>query len=218
MARRATRRASGSRKRARRHGGARRCRPTRPFSPSVLRDDEFAHAAPTTDFLGRASRASSPRSRMPRRSRSRRRCSPRTRGYGEWNSWSNNPARTMRVQIRRAATSRSTIRATHSTPRSATPRRRCASSRSTRRTRASRSMARRRTVTFADRGRHDPPRARRRRATASTTPPMRAPARRAVGRADGRLVAPMNGRVVAVNAQGRRHGRGRHARSSCSKP
>ena len=49
----ARRGARAARPRARRHGGARRCRPTRPSSPSVLRDEEFAHAAPTTDFLSR---------------------------------------------------------------------------------------------------------------------------------------------------------------------
>ena len=48
------------------------------FLAAVLRDEEFARGADHAHFLDRRSRSRSPRSRMPRRSRSRRRCLPHT--------------------------------------------------------------------------------------------------------------------------------------------
>ena len=109
----------------------------------------------------------------------------RNAGYGEWNSWSNNPARAMPVrfgeddvalQLRaRKPIGRACVAKTlRSIPMTA-PSARSKTMRSTSRAAAT--------------------------ASGSTSPRTRRPRAALPAASDGRLVAPMNGRVVAVNAK-----------------
>ena len=189
MARRATRRASGSRGRS--TTPSRSALPTnKAFLAAVLRDDEFAarrRPRISSHALSRDRPAKPDAATLAHRGRAAR----RNAGYGEWNSWSNNPARAMRGEVRRQRRRASPSRRRVSRARSATPRSRCASCRSIRRMPASRSTAPRRPSRFADRGRHDPPRARRREPqpreyAARAGPARRGRERRPAGRADER--------------------------------
>jgi geranyl-CoA carboxylase alpha subunit len=169
------------------------------FLADVLRDDEFAAQGATTDFLGRrfaTIEAGNPDAATLAVAAALRAA---TAGFGEWNSWSNNPERTMRVKFAgtdvalryadgayRAGVGDSDIalRIASLDP----PHARVALDQVDE------------TVVFAieDETVHLA-RAGRSHGLENTihVPPQR----RAAAAGDGRLVAPMNGRVVAVNAK-----------------
>ena len=167
------------------------------FLSAVLRDDEFARQGATTDFLAR---------RFPRIESAKSDAATlaiaaallaANGGFGEWNSWSSNPARTMLATFGDATV---TLRFADGAYRARTDDTDIAL----------------RIVSI------DPPHARIERAgieetitlmidgetvhlaragqSHSLTNTIHAPSTRAAAASDGRLVAPMNGRIVAVNA------------------
>jgi geranyl-CoA carboxylase alpha subunit len=152
------------------------------FLAAVLRDKEFTAQGATTDFLTRFSFvAAKPDAQTLGAAATRLACNV---GYGEWNSWSNNPARAMPVRFGEDEVSlscergayRARIRGEDIVP---DP--------------GDRSVC----VVEADavhlaRGGESF------RLEITTHAP---PARRASAASDGRLIAPMNGRVAAVNAK-----------------
>ena len=153
------------------------------FLAAVLREEEFAAQGATTDFLGRFSFA--PAKPDARTLGIAAMLLARKAGYGEWSSWSNNPAR---VTLGRLGDEDVALGSRTSEPIG----RACAA-------RTSRSTAMKAvvcaiepdTVHLARGGESF-------RLDVTTHAP---PAKRAAGPSDGRLVAPMNGRVVAVNAK-----------------
>jgi geranyl-CoA carboxylase alpha subunit len=150
---------------------------------AVMRDNEFARQGATTDFLGHFSY--SPAKANARTLGLAAALLARNAGYGEWNSWSNNPAHAMTVRFGADNIAlrgdkgcfRATVRGEEVT----------VSDDDLRVPFAIESDA----VLLARHGESF-------RLEITTHSP---PARRAAGPAAGRLVAPMNGRVVAVNAK-----------------
>jgi len=169
------------------------------FLAAVLRNDEFAAHGATTDFLARQFaniEAAEPDATTLAVAAA---LLATEAGYGEWNSWSSNPERAMRVRfgengvaLRRSDDAyRAIIGKTETTLRilSVEP-----------------PHARvtvdgvEETVTFLiDDGTVHLARAGQSHSLIDTT--HAPPARRASAATDGRLIAPMNGRVVAVNAK-----------------
>jgi len=152
------------------------------FLAAVLRDQEFAMHGATTDFLGRFSHtAESPDARTLGLAAI---LLARNGGHGEWNSWSTNPARAMQVRFGEDEVALTCERG------------------------AWRASVRGEDIALDDSARAvcvvEPGAVYLARGGDSfrfnitTHAP---PARRATGASDGRLVAPMNGRVVAVNAK-----------------
>ena len=170
------------------------------FLAAVLRDEEFATHGATTDFLAPPLRR---RSNPPQPDAATLAIAAALlaadAGYGEWNSWSNNPARAMRVEFGETDVAlrhfddayRAQVGDTEIVLRILSidpPHARVAH----RRRRGDRHLRDRAARPFIS-----PATAK---ATASKTPST-PPAQRAAAASDGRLVAPMNGRVVAVNAK-----------------
>ena len=165
------------------------------FLAAVLRDGEFARG-PTTAFLSRF--AIGPAVPDADTLAIATALLAATAGFGEWNSWSNNPARAMRAKFAdrdvtlhhsgdtwRAEVDQTSVelRVVSVDP----PHARIALD------------GAEEAVTFMIE--HDTIHLARRGASHSLRNIVHAPARRATVAGDGRLVAPMNGRVVAVNAQ-----------------
>jgi geranyl-CoA carboxylase alpha subunit len=169
------------------------------FLAQVLRDDEFIARGATTDFIGRRFAAIEATTPDPATLGIAAALRAAQAGYGEWTSWSNNPQRAMRVKLgdtdvalrfadgvyhAKADDSDVTLRiismdAPH----------------------ARITLAHvEETVTFAIDG--DTIHLARAGQNFSLSDTTHAPAtKRGVVASDGRLVAPMNGRVVAVNAK-----------------
>ena len=169
------------------------------FLAAVLRDDEFAAQGATTDFLGRrfaTIEAAAPDAETLAVAAA---LLAATAGYGEWSSWSNNPERAMRVKFGETDIAlrfangayHASIGGSDITLRIASldpPHARVAldqidetvvfaiESDTIHLARAGQSHSLENTI-------HAPPQ------------------KRAAAASDGRLVAPMNGRVVAVNAK-----------------
>jgi geranyl-CoA carboxylase alpha subunit len=168
------------------------------FLATVLRDDEFATQGPTTDFLARRFPQIAPEKPDPATLAIAAALLATSAGFGEWNSWSSNPARTMLVRLgdtdvvlRRANGAYQasidgadiSLRIVSLDP----PRARVELNGIDE------------TVTFAIDG--DTIHLARAGQSHSLANATHAPStKRAAGPSDGRLVAPMNGRVVAVNA------------------
>jgi len=153
------------------------------FLAAVLRDDEFATQGATTDFL---SRFSAPPVKPDARTLGiAAMLLARNGGYGEWTSWSNNPGRAMQVRFGEDDIALTCERGAY------------------------RARARgedialddddRRVVHVVEPGTVHLARAGQSYSLENTT--HAPPARRGAAASDGRLVAPMNGRVVAVNAK-----------------
>ncbi|HKS61478.1 MAG TPA: biotin/lipoyl-containing protein, partial [Xanthobacteraceae bacterium] len=166
------------------------------FLAAVLRDEDFARG-PTTDFISRRFAKIEPVTPDPETLAVAAVLLAESANFGEWNSWSNNAARVMRVRLaetdvslRRAngayaaqiGDSGIALRVISITPPHA------------------RIMLNgvERTVTFALGDRIHIAMDGRSYSLADTT---HAPAQRASAASDGRLLAPMNGRVVAVHAK-----------------
>jgi geranyl-CoA carboxylase alpha subunit len=165
------------------------------FLAAVLRDSEFARG-PTTAFLSRF--AIGPAVPDAATLAMATALLAATAGFGEWNCWSNNPARAMRAKFAdrdvalhhlgdawRAEVDQTSVelRVVSVDP----PHARIALD------------GAEEAVTFMIE--HDTIHLARRGASHTLRNIVHAPARRATVAGDGRLVAPMNGRVVAVNAQ-----------------
>jgi geranyl-CoA carboxylase alpha subunit len=151
------------------------------FLAAVLRDGEFATHGATTDFLTRFSHAAAqPDARTLATAAA---LLARDAGYGEWNSWSNNPARTMLARF-----GEDDVVLTHDRGqyRARVRGEDLALDDDERVTHVIESEA----VLLARGGQSF-------RLPVTT----HAPAKRATTASDGRLVAPMNGRVVAVNVK-----------------
>jgi geranyl-CoA carboxylase alpha subunit len=152
------------------------------FLAAVLRDKEFGAQGATTDFLGRFS--FTPAKPDARTLGVAARQLARKAGYGEWSSWSNNPARAMLVRFgdedvalgHERGAYRARVRG-EDIALDGDERVVCAIEPDA--------------VHLARGGESF-------RLDVTTHAP---PAKRAAGPSDGRLVAPMNGRVVAVNAR-----------------
>jgi geranyl-CoA carboxylase alpha subunit len=153
------------------------------FLAAVLRDEEFAAEGATTDFLRRFSAA--PAKPDARTLGIAAMLLARSAGYGEWTSWSNNPGRAMQVRFgvddvaltcERGAY-RASVRGEH----------------------IALDDDDRRVVHVIEPGAVHLARAGQSFTFEITT--HAPPARRGAAASDGRLVAPMNGRVVAVNAK-----------------
>jgi geranyl-CoA carboxylase alpha subunit len=151
------------------------------FLAAVLRDAEFAATGATTDFL---SRFSAPPAKPDARTLGiAAMLLARNAGYGEWTSWSNNLKRTMPVRFGEDDVALRCERGTY------------------------RAHVRGEEITLDDDGERivfaiEPDAVLLARGGASFRLDVTThvpPARRAAGPSDGRLVAPMNGRVVAVN-------------------
>ncbi len=149
----------------------------------MLRDEEFAAQGATTDFL---SRFSAPPAKPDARTLGiAAMLLARNGGYGEWTSWSNNPGRAMQVRFGEDDVALTCERGAY------------------------RARARgedialddddRRVVHVIEPGAVHLARAGQSYSLENTT--HAPPARRGAAASDGRLVAPMNGRVVAVNAK-----------------
>jgi geranyl-CoA carboxylase alpha subunit len=151
------------------------------FLSSALRDKEFATQGATTDFLTRFSFASAEPDAQTLGTAAMQLA--RGAGYGEWNSWSNNPARTMPVCFGEEEVS---LRCERGAYRSRVRGEDIAFDPDDR----SIFVAEENAVHLARGGESF------RLAITSYAPP----ARRTSAATDGRVVAPMNGRVVAVNA------------------
>jgi geranyl-CoA carboxylase alpha subunit len=166
------------------------------FLARVLRDGEFATRGATTDFLNRRFAGAEPPAPDAETLAIAAALLAAGAGFGEWNSWSNNPARIMRarfgdtdVALRRSddawhaqvGDTEVMLRGLSITPPYARVTLNGVS----------------RTVAFAVDDRvhlsHDGQ-------SHSLQNTVHAPARRTAAAADGRLLAPMNGRVVAVSA------------------
>jgi geranyl-CoA carboxylase alpha subunit len=153
------------------------------FLAAVLRDAEFATQGATTDFLNRFSFTSAkPDARTLGLAAT---LLARNAGYGEWNSWSNNPSRAMQIRFGEDDVALTYERGAY------------------------RACVRGEDIALDDDDERvvfaiEPDAVLLARGGGSwrldvtTHAP---PARRASGPSDGRLVAPMNGRVVAVNAK-----------------
>ena len=152
------------------------------FLASVLRDDEFATRGATTDFLTRFAHTSAqPDARTLGTAAMRLAQQAR---YGEWNSWSNNPARAMQVRLGEDDIAMTYEQGTY---RARVRGEDIALDNDDRAVCAVEPDA----VHLARGGESF-------RFEITTHAP---PARRASAASDGRLIAPMNGRVVAVNAK-----------------
>jgi geranyl-CoA carboxylase alpha subunit len=153
------------------------------FLAAVLRDEEFAAQGATTDFLGRFSYP--PTTPDARTLGIAAMLLARNAGYGEWTSWSNNPGRAMLTRFGEDEVAltcergayRASVRGEHIVL----------------------DDDDRRVVHVIEPGAVHLARAGQSYSLVNTThaPPMR----RASAASDGRLVAPMNGRVVAVHAK-----------------
>jgi len=169
------------------------------FLAAVLRDDEFAAQGATTDFLGRRFATIEPAAPDGETLAVAAALLAANAGFGEWNSWSNNPERAMRVKfaetdialrfangVYHASSGGAdiTLRITSLDP----PHARVALDQIDE------------TVVFAIEG--ETIHLARAGQCHSLENTIHAPPRtRAAAASDGRLVAPMNGRVVAVNAK-----------------
>jgi geranyl-CoA carboxylase alpha subunit len=168
------------------------------FLARVLRDEEFAARGATTDFLARRFARIEPAAPDAETLAIAAALLAADAGFGEWNSWSNNPARIMRarfgdtdIALRRSddawhaqvGDTEVMLRGLSITP----PRVRVTLNGVSR------------TVTFAIDDRVHLARDGQSHSLQNTVhaPPRRA----AAAAANGRLLAPMNGRVVAVNAR-----------------
>ncbi|MEA2871120.1 MAG: geranyl-CoA carboxylase alpha subunit [Hyphomicrobiales bacterium] len=152
------------------------------FLAAVLRDEEFATQGATTDFL---SRFSAPPAKPDARTLGiAAMLLARNGGYGEWTSWSNNPGRAMQVRFGGDDVALTCERGGY----------------------RARALGEdialddddRRVVHVIEPGAVHLARAGQSYSLENTT--HAPPARRSAAASDGRLVAPMNGRVVAVNA------------------
>ena len=152
------------------------------FLAAVLRDQEFAASGATTDFLNRFSFA--PAKPDARTLGLAAMLLARNAGYGEWTAWSNNPARAMQVRFGEDDVALTHERGAY---RARVHGEEVALDNDERVVCAIEPDA----VHLARGGESV-------RLDITTHTP---PARRARGLSDGRLVAPMNGRVVAVNAR-----------------
>jgi geranyl-CoA carboxylase alpha subunit len=152
------------------------------FLAAVLRDEDFATRGATTDFLGRFSHtAAGPDARTLGLAAM---LLARNGGHGEWNSWSTNPARAMQVRLGEDDVALTCERG------------------------AWRANVRGEDIALDESARavcvvepgavHLACGGESFRFDITTHAP---PARRTSAASDGRLVAPMNGRVVAVNAK-----------------
>jgi geranyl-CoA carboxylase alpha subunit len=152
------------------------------FLAAVLRDEEFAAHGVTTDFLTRFSFVAAPPDAHMLATAAMRLA--RQAGYGEWNSWSNNPARAMPVRFREDDVSLTCERGTY------------------------RARVRGEDIALDGDDRtvcaiepHAVHLARGGESFRLDIITHAPPARRASAATDGRLIAPMTGRVVAVNAK-----------------
>ncbi|MEA2875619.1 MAG: geranyl-CoA carboxylase alpha subunit [Hyphomicrobiales bacterium] len=153
------------------------------FLAAVLRDEEFAARGVTTDFL---SRFSAPPAKPDARTLGiAAMLLASSAGHGEWTSWSTNPGRAMQVRFgedevvltcERGAY-RASVRGEDTAP----------------------DADDRRVVHVIEPGAVHLARAGQSYSLENTT--HAPPARRRAAASDGRLIAPMNGRVVAVNAK-----------------
>ena len=169
------------------------------FLASVLRDEEFAAQGATTDFLSRRFAHIEPMEPDRATLAIAAALLARKAGYGEWNSWSNSQ-RTMRVRFGESEVALEHARAMDSAPASAKRKSPCASCPSTAAHARIMIDSAEEKVTFAiDDGKIHLARAGQSYTFTDTT--HAPPARRASAASDGRLIAPMNGRVVAVNAK-----------------
>jgi len=151
------------------------------FLAAVLRDREFAAQGATTDFLTRFSfEVAKPDSQTLGAAAVQL---ARNAGYGEWNSWSNNPARAMPVRFGEDDVSLICERGAY---RARVRGEDVALDHNDRSVYAIENDA----MHLACGG-----------ASFRLDITTHAPARRASVASDGRLVAPMNGRVVAINAR-----------------
>jgi geranyl-CoA carboxylase alpha subunit len=153
------------------------------FLAAVLRDNEFATHGATTDFIGRFSY--SPTKPDARTLAVAAVLLARNAGYGEWNSWSNNPARKM---VARFGHHDAALRCDKGCFRATVRGEEVAVSDDDLRV----PFAIEPDAVLLARGGESF------RFEITTHLP---PAKRAAGPSDGRLIAPMNGRVVAVNAK-----------------
>ncbi len=152
------------------------------FLAAVLRDEAFAKHGATTDFLGSFSHTAAQADARTLGTAAMRLA--QQAHYGEWNSWSNNPARAMRLRLGEDDVALTCERGTY------------------------RARVRGEEIELDDDDRFvcavEPEAVHLARGGESyrfditTHAP---PARQTAGPSDGRLVAPMNGRVVAVNAK-----------------
>jgi geranyl-CoA carboxylase alpha subunit len=169
------------------------------FLAAVLRDDEFAARGATTDFLGRrfaAIEAAKPDAATLASAAVLRAA---TAGYGEWNSWSNNPGRAMRVKFGETDIAlRFANGAYHASSGGSDITLRIASLDPPHARVALDQIDE--TVVFAIEG-ETIHLARAGRSHSLENTIHAPPQTRAAAASDGRLVAPMNGRVVAVNAK-----------------
>ena len=154
------------------------------FLASVLRDDEFAAHGATTDFINR--RFPHIEATVPGKATLATAAAQlaRNAGYGGWNSWSNNPARVMPVRFGEHDVSLTCERGAYQ---AWVGRENIVLDPDDRPTYAIQNDA----IHIAHGGESF-------RLEITTHAP---PTRRASAASDGRLVAPMNGRVVAVNAK-----------------
>jgi geranyl-CoA carboxylase alpha subunit len=153
------------------------------FLAAVLRDEDFAAQGATTDFLGRFS---APPAKPDARSLGiAAMLLARSAGYGEWTSWSNNPGRTMVVRFGEDDVALTCERGAYRA--------------SVRGEHIALDDDDRRVVHVIEPGAVHLARDGQSFTLENTT--HAPPARRSAAASDGRLVAPMNGRVVAVNAK-----------------
>jgi len=153
------------------------------FLAAVLRDEEFAAQGATTDFLSRFS--APPAKPDPRTLGIAAMLLARNGGYGEWTSWSNNPGRTMQVRFGEDDVALTCERGAYRA--------------SVRGERIALDDDDRRVVHVIEPGAvHLARGGESLRLDVTTHAP---PTKHASGPSDGRLIARMNGRVVAVNAK-----------------
>jgi len=153
------------------------------FLATVLRDEEFAAQGATTDFLSRFS--APPAKPDPRTLGIAAMLLARNGGYGEWTSWSNNPGRAMQVRFGEDDVALTCERGVYRTR--------------VRGEGIALDDDDRRVVHVIEPGAvHLARDGESFRLDVTTHAPR---AKRASGPSDGRLVAPLNGRVVAVNAK-----------------
>jgi geranyl-CoA carboxylase alpha subunit len=153
------------------------------FLAAVLRDEEFATQGATTDFLsGFSAPAAKPDARTLGIAAM---LLARNGGHGEWTSWSNNPARAMQVRFGKDDVTLTCERGAYRA--------------NVRGEDIALDDDDRRVVHVIEPGAVHLARAGQSYSLENTT--HAPPTRRDAAASDGRLIAPMNGRVVAVNAK-----------------
>jgi geranyl-CoA carboxylase alpha subunit len=166
---------------------------------SVLRDTEFAAQGATTDFLARRFSQIEPATPAPSSLAIAAALLAANAGFGAWNSWSNNPARIMHAKF---GNSEVALRFADGVYRAS-----IANDEIVLRIAASEPPHARAAIDQVEEAisfaiENDTIHLARAGQSFSLTNTIHAPpARRAAGPSDGRLLAPMSGRVVAVNVQ-----------------